>query len=84
MVKDELDRVRAVRITTVLGILDNGRRISICCPFHSERTPSFYIYPDGSYHCYGQCNKGGQNAIDFLMQAGASFTEAVEELRKYL
>lgn len=42
------------------------------CPFHEEKTPSFFIYPDNSYHCFG-CGAHG-NAIDFLMKnLGYSF-----------
>lgn len=34
----------------------------ICCPFHSERTPSFYIYRDNHAYCYGAC----QRSYDFV------------------
>lgn len=27
-----------------------------CCPIHTERTPSFYIYPNGHAYCYGACD----------------------------
>ncbi len=55
-----------------------GRQWKACCPFHGEKTPSFYIYED-HYHCFG-CGAHG-DAITFVMQAeGASFTEAVERL----
>lgn len=37
----------------------------ICCPFHSERTPSLKLYPDGGWHCFG-CGRGG-SSIDFVM-----------------
>ena len=33
-----------------------------CCPFHNEKTPSFYVYEDG-YHCFG-CGAHG-DAIGF-------------------
>lgn len=50
------------------------------CPFHSERTPSFTVYPQTqSYYCFG-CGAGG-NAIDFLMRIeNLDFRAAVEQL----
>jgi DNA primase len=57
----------------------SGRQWKGCCPFHGEKTPSFYVYEDGHYHCFG-CGAHG-DAIGFVMQAeGASFMEAVERL----
>ena len=56
----------------------SGRQSKGCCPFHGEKTPSFYVYEDG-YHCFG-CGAHG-DAIGFVMQArGATFLEAVETL----
>ena len=56
----------------------SGRQWKGCCPFHGEKTPSFYVYDDG-YHCFG-CGAHG-DAIGFVMQSqGASFIEAVELL----
>ncbi len=56
----------------------NGRQWKGCCPFHNEKTPSFYVYDD-HFHCFG-CGAHG-DAIAFLMRAeGASFPEAVERL----
>ncbi|MEW5781952.1 MAG: DNA primase [Pseudomonadota bacterium] len=51
-----------------------------CCPFHTEKTPSFTVSPTKQfYHCFG-CGAHG-SAIGFLMQySGLSFVEAVEEL----
>src|SRR3989344_2926017 len=56
----------------------SGNRITAKCPFHEEKTPSFFIYTsDNHYHCYG-CGKHGNNAIDFLMaRANVEFIEAV-------
>ncbi|HWL80035.1 MAG TPA: DNA primase [Roseomonas sp.] len=55
-----------------------GRQWRGCCPFHGEKTPSFYVYDD-HYHCFG-CGAHG-DAIAFVMQTqGASFPEAVERL----
>ena len=56
----------------------SGRQWKGNCPFHGEKTPSFYVYDD-HYHCFG-CGVHG-DAISFVMQAqGASFIEAVEQL----
>jgi len=51
-----------------------------CCPFHSEKTPSFHVLPDRqTYHCFG-CGKGG-GVINFIMEIeNLSFRDAVEVL----
>ena len=57
-----------------------GANFTACCPFHSEKTPSFSVSPAKQfYHCFG-CGVSG-SAIGFLMQySGSGFVEAVEEL----
>lgn len=35
-----------------------GNKYTACCPFHTEKTPSFFVYSDGSYHCFG-CSAHG-------------------------
>ncbi|MBR0671566.1 DNA primase [Neoroseomonas soli] len=56
----------------------SGRNWKGCCPFHGEKTPSFYVYDD-HFHCFG-CGAHG-DAITFVMRSeGASFPEAVERL----
>lgn len=56
----------------------SGRRWKACCPFHGEKTPSFYVYDD-HFHCYG-CGVHG-DVISFVMQnESRTFSEAVSEL----
>ena len=56
----------------------SGRQMKGCCPFHNEKSPSFYVYEDG-YHCFG-CGAHG-DAIGFVMQSqGLGFMEAVQLL----
>ena len=57
-----------------------GREYKACCPFHSEKTPSFWVSPDKQfYHCFG-CSAHG-TVLSFLMNHDRlSFPEAVEEL----
>ena len=58
----------------------SGREFKACCPFHAEKTPSFWVSPDKQfYHCFG-CGKHG-TALGFLMDHDhLGFREAVEEL----
>ncbi|MCA3368135.1 MAG: DNA primase [Roseomonas sp.] len=59
-------------------LLKSGRNWKGCCPFHGEKTPSFYVYDD-HFHCFG-CGAHG-DAVTFVMRAeGAQFMEAVERL----
>jgi DNA primase len=57
-----------------------GREYRACCPFHSEKTPSFWVSPAKQfYHCFG-CGAHG-TALGFLMEYDKlSFPEAIEEL----
>lgn len=58
----------------------SGQNYSACCPFHSEKTPSFSVSPTKQfYHCFG-CGAHG-TAISFLMEYnGMGFRDAVDEL----
>ncbi len=49
------------------------------CPFHQEKTPSFTVYPNGTWHCFG-CHKGG-DVISFIQEIdNKSFPEVIKEL----
>lgn len=58
----------------------NGKNMVGLCPFHNEKTPSFFIYPDnGSFYCFG-CNKGG-DVVTFIMNIeNLDYIEAVKFL----
>uniref|UniRef100_A0A486XRA9 DNA primase n=1 Tax=Rheinheimera sp. BAL341 TaxID=1708203 RepID=A0A486XRA9_9GAMM len=60
-----------------------GRNYAACCPFHSEKSPSFTVSPDKQfYHCFG-CGAHG-NAISFMMEfEQLEFVEAIEELAQF-
>ena len=54
-------------IQSYIPLKKQGRDFKACCPFHSEKTPSFTVRPDRQYyHCFG-CGKHG-NAITFVME----------------
>jgi hypothetical protein len=52
------------------------------CPFHEDKNPSFAVYGDGYYRCFG-CGASG-DVIDFIMQVrNCDFREALEILKEY-
>ena len=60
-------------------LVRRGREFAGLCPFHHEKTPSFYVVEDKSFfHCFG-CGAPG-DAIGFTMRAdNLDFIEAVEK-----
>src|SRR5712691_5494309 len=80
-----LDELRSrVPLSDLVGrrirLTRRGREQAGLCPFHNEKTPSFYVVEDkGFFHCFG-CGAHG-DAIGFLMRAdNLDFIEAVERL----
>src|SRR5205085_12140394 len=80
-----LDELRArVPLGSLVGrrvkLTRRGRELGGLCPFHHEKTPSFYVVEDkGFFHCFG-CGAHG-DAIGYLMRAdNLDFIEAIERL----
>src|ERR1700691_4177620 len=67
-------------IGTRVPLKKAGREYKACCPFHDEKTASFWVSPDKQfYHCFG-CSAHG-TALGFLMEYDRlPFPEAVEDL----
>ncbi len=90
MIKPEtVERVRAETdivelIGSYLPLKRVGRNFRGLCPFHPDRSPSFYVSPDRqTYHCFG-CGAGG-NAVGFVMaHEKLAFPEAVRFLANRL
>lgn len=87
-----IDRQTVERIKSAANIVDvvsefvtlkkSGANYKGLCPFHNEKTPSFYVSPArGTCHCFG-CGKGG-NAITFIMEhEQMTYPEALRWLAK--
>ena len=65
----------------VPSLSKSGRNYKATCPFHSEQTPSFIVFPERqSWRCFGACAEGG-DLITFVMKAEKlDFTEAIKAL----
>ena len=85
--KETIDKIMdATQIVDVVGefvsLKKRGTNHIGCCPFHNEKTPSFYVSPSkGIYKCFG-CGEAG-NAVGFLMKHERyTYPEALRYLAK--
>ena len=80
-IQDLLGRVDIVEVVDrYVKLKRAGANYSACCPFHTEKSPSFTVSPTKQfYHCFG-CGAHG-TAIGFLMEySGMGFVDAVKDL----
>ena len=65
-IKSRLDIVDLV--SERVALQKSGRNFKARCPFHNERTPSFYVFPERqTWRCFGACASGG-DAINFIQR----------------
>ena len=78
-VKSRLDIVEV--ISSYVNLQRSGSSLKANCPFHQERTPSFFVFPDRqSWRCFGACADGG-DAFSFVMKHDkVEFREALQTL----
>jgi DNA primase len=85
--RQNLDQIRnAVNALEIIkeavpSLKASGHRWRGLCPFHNERTPSFFFMPDkGLWHCFGSCQEGG-DVFKFVMRLeNLTFPEALRHL----
>jgi len=82
-----LQKCRDLPIDMLIGtevINAGGGRKKCLCPFHSEKTPSFVVFENNSFYCFG-CGVHGNNMIDFVIkEKNYGFIDAFEYLKKFI
>lgn len=87
-VVDVVDEIKrrvdfAEYIGRVVALQKSGRNLKGLCPFHTERTPSFYVFPDrGHWRCFGACGEGGDIFTFLQKREGLDFRAALRELAR--
>ena len=78
-VKARIDLVEL--ISSYLPLRKAGKNFSARCPFHTEKTPSFFVFPEReTWRCFGQCGTGG-DAFAFVQKAdNLTFGDALRRL----
>jgi len=78
-VKQKTDIVEV--ISDYVSLQKAGRNFKALCPLHSEKHPSFFVFPEQqTWHCFGACGTGGDVFSFIMKREGVDFSQALRLL----
>jgi len=70
-------------VSEQVSLRKSGRSYKGLCPFHAEKTPSFYVFPETqTWHCFGACGTGGDVFSFVMKQQNLDFPETLRLLAR--
>ncbi|SVE23574.1 uncharacterized protein METZ01_LOCUS476428, partial [marine metagenome] len=70
-------------VSRTVKLQKSGRNYRGLCPFHTEKTPSFYVFEDtATWRCFGSCGEGGDIFSFLQKRENMDFREALEVLAR--
>lgn len=80
--EEEIEQAKNIPLEDLVDNLklSSGKLIT-CCPFHNEKTPSFTVFKNNSYYCFG-CGESGDSITYIMKTKKIGFIEAVKYLLK--
>ena len=80
-IKTKLDVVDL--ISGYVSLQKSGASFKGLCPFHSEKTPSFFVFPNRqSWRCFGACATGGDVFSFYMQRENVDFRQALQDLAR--
>ena len=70
-------------ISGYVSLQKSGANFKGLCPFHSEKTPSFFVFPNRqSWRCFGACATGGDVFSFYMQRENVDFRQALQDLAR--
>ena len=79
---EQIEMAKSVPLESLIPDLKyNSGRLIRRCPFHEEKTPSFYVFKNNSYYCFG-CGEHGDSISYIMKTQNLGFIQAIKYLLK--